>query len=75
MFEVKPRSGSEFVRANKMESTVTHVLHTHYDDVTSVIDSTYRLRFINQSRSLNVMSTWNVDERNKAIEIHAKEAN
>lgn len=68
-FSVLPQSGREFYRAQKTESNVTHVLETHYDDQTKLIDPSYRLNVTGTSRYLNVVSAMNVDETNRTIRV------
>lgn len=68
-FSVLPQSGREFYRASQTESNITHLLETHYDDQTKLIDPTYRLRITGTSRYLNVVSAMNVDEMNRVIRV------
>jgi SPP1 family predicted phage head-tail adaptor len=73
-FYVMPQSGCEFYRAQKTESNITHLLETHYDDQTKLINPVYRLRITGTDRYLNIVSSMNVDEMNRKIRISCIEA-
>lgn len=68
-FSVMPQSGREYYRAQQTESNLTHLLETHYDDETSLINPKYRLRITGTDRYLNVVSAINVEESNRIIRV------
>lgn len=72
--KVHPRTGREFYRAQQIDSTLTHLVEMDWDSVTKTITSKWRLKDVNSSRILEVISTLNVEERNRVIMLSCKEA-
>lgn len=65
---VEPLTGRELLRADRVESELTHRVRLRHDSRVSS-----RLRIVHESRTLEIVSVANQDERNEQLEVMCRE--
>ncbi len=74
---IKPVSGREFDQNSQQRADATHVVIMRYDSLTRTIGSTWRIRFTDdggRTRTFNVISARDKDERHAEIHVDCREA-
>jgi len=66
------QAGREFFQAQQVQADVTDIVELFYDKETASITPTYRLEF--DDRKLEILSVFNVAERNTTMKLVCKEA-
>ena len=69
---IKTKGGKEWWKSHKSNAEVTHVIRIPYDRLTQGIDSKMRIRLGN-SRIINIVAVYDVDEMHEVLEMQCKE--
>lgn len=70
---IVPRGGRESFRFQQVRAEVSHLLELPSDSVTRTIDPTWRIKF--GSRTFQIDSAFDVEERMKMVQVYCIEAN
>ena len=68
---IEPLTGREFWQARQAQADVTHKIRVPYDSTIAALTPASRITY--DSRTFNILSIVNVNERSRIIEIMAKE--
>lgn len=69
--EIEPTSGRETVRGSQVRADATHIVRTREDDKTRTI--TPKMWLVHDSRRLEIITAYNVRERDVEVEMQCRE--
>lgn len=71
--KIKTRGGKEFFLFRQVNAEVSHIVDFDYDSKTKDIKPSWRIRYGDQPRLLNIKAAYDVDEAHKTIRCECTE--